>query len=36
VPAGVDDISYSLALPACASWRIATRPTDAGLGFLRS
>jgi hypothetical protein len=30
VPAGIDDIGYTLDLAACASWRLATRPTEAG------
>jgi hypothetical protein len=36
LPTGVGDVSYSLDLTACAQWRVATRPTDLGLEFLRS
>jgi hypothetical protein len=35
LPPGIGDVSYSLDLVACAAWRIATRPTDPGLEFLR-
>lgn len=34
VPNAVQDISYSLAMAACAAWRIATSPSDAGLGSI--
>lgn len=35
LPPGVGDVSYSLSMAACVPWRIATSPTDAGVGVLQ-
>jgi hypothetical protein len=35
LPAGIDALSYSLAMAACASWRIAMAPSDNNASFLR-
>jgi hypothetical protein len=34
-PTGVEEITYSLDLAACADWRIATNPQE-GIGHLRA
>jgi len=34
LPPGIEGVSYSLSLAACAPWRIATSPQDPGLDFL--
>lgn len=35
-PAGVDDITYTLDLAACRSWRVATKPSDSAATELRA
>jgi hypothetical protein len=34
LPAGVDEVSYSLMLAACRSWLVSERPSDLGSAFL--
>ena len=35
LPAGIQDVSYTLDLAACAPWRIASAPSDPHVDFLR-
>jgi hypothetical protein len=35
LPAGIQDVSYTLDLAACAPWRIASAPSDVAARFLR-
>lgn len=36
LPAGLDNVSYSLNLAACDAWRVASSPDDPQVAFLRS